>query len=139
LKAVISLKKKTAAIIVCAGSGKRMLDSCKDKLLLELSSKPVAVHSMEAFDRAASIDLLVVVTREELIPIYQQFKEEYGFQKELLVVCGGQTRMESVLNGVAAVSEDYSLIAIADGARPLIRTEDIERTIDAAKESETEE
>ncbi len=127
-------KKKTAAVVVCAGSGKRMQGSCPDKLLLELAGKPVAAHAIDAYDRVDEISLIVIVTRPELVSVYREFKEKYSFHKEFLVSIGGETRMESVLNGVRAVPAEYDYVAIGDGARPLIRTEDIERTIVAARE-----
>lgn len=126
---------KNAAVLVCAGNGSRMKGACKDKLLLELAGKPVVVHTMLAYDRAEEIDLLVIVTREELIPLYQSFQAQYGIVKDVVVTVGGATRMESVLNGVRAVPESYELVAIGDGARPLIRSEEIDQTVLAAHQS----
>lgn len=124
--------KKTAAVLVCAGSGSRMGGSCRDKLLLELAGKPVAAHALMAYDQAETIQYLVVVTREELIPVYQQFQERYRIRKPLRIVAGGGTRSESALRGVRAVPEEYNFIAIGDGARPLIASEDINATVRAA-------
>ncbi len=126
---------KTAAVLVCAGSGTRMKDACKDKLLLELAGRPVVAHTLLAYDQAESIDQVVVVTREDLIPLYRSFKQKFGLIKDLIVTAGGATRMESVLNGVRAVSEDYDFIAIGDGARPLIRQQEIQQTVLAAHKS----
>ncbi len=127
-------EKKIAAVIVCAGSGKRMKGTCPDKLLLELAGKPVAAHAIDAYDRVDEIGLIVIVTRPELVPAYQGFKEKYSLNNEILVTVGGETRMDSVLNGVRAVPAEYDYVAIGDGARPLIQTEDIARTILAAQE-----
>ncbi|MBQ7035047.1 MAG: 2-C-methyl-D-erythritol 4-phosphate cytidylyltransferase [Clostridia bacterium] len=111
-----------------------MKGTCPDKLLLELAGKPVAAHAIDAYDRVDEIGLIVIVTRPELVPAYQGFKEKYSLNKEILVTVGGETRMDSVLNGVRAVPAEYDYVAIGDGARPLIRTEDIARTILAAQE-----
>ena len=123
---------KTAAVLVCAGSGSRMKGACKDKLLLEFNGKPVVVHTLLAYDRAKTIDMIVIVTREELVSDYQGFKDAYGIEKEILVTVGGASRMESVLNGVRAVPSAYQYVAIGDGARPLIRPEEIDQTVQAA-------
>ena len=123
---------KTAAVLVCAGSGRRMAGSCKDKLLLELLGMPVVVHTLKAYDKTDGIDLLVVVTREELLPIYRSFKKKYNIEKEVIVTIGGATRMDSVLNGVRQVPEEYDFVAIGDGARPLIRPQEIRATLEAA-------
>jgi len=126
---------KTAAVLVCAGSGSRMKGACKDKLLLELAKKPVVVHTLLAYDQADTVGMIVVVTREELIPLYQEFRDRFGIHKEVLVTTGGATRMDSVLNGVRAVPAGYDYVAIGDGARPLIRSEEIDLTVAAAYES----
>lgn len=127
--------KKTAAVLACAGSGSRMKGSCGDKLLYDDRGMPVAAHALLAYDRAETVELLVVVTREELVPVYRAFKEKYGFKKELLVTVGGSTRTESVLNGVRAVPAEYGFVAVGDGARPLIRPQEIDATVRAAWKS----
>ncbi len=124
--------KKTAAVLACAGSGSRMGSSCRDKLLLDQSGIPVAARALRAFDRTEGIDYLVVVTQEPLIPLYRTFREKYGIEKELLVTAGGATRMESVYKGVSAVPEDFEFVAIGDGARPLIRPQEIRAVLEAA-------
>ncbi len=129
------MDNKTAAVIVCAGSGRRMRGSCPDKLLLELAGKPVAAHAIGAYDQVDEIGLIVIVTRPELVSIYQGFKEEFSLSKDVLVVVGGETRMQSVLNGVRAIPKEYSYVAIGDGARPMIRPEDIKNTVCAAWEN----
>ncbi len=126
---------KTAAVLVCAGSGSRMQGSCADKLLLEIAGKPIAVHTLCAYDRVEEIDLIVVVTREENVSIYESFADQYGIQTPVLVTIGGKTRVDSVMNGVCAVPAEYELVAIGDGARPLVRSNDISKTIAAAAES----
>lgn len=126
---------KTAAVLACAGSGNRMRGSCGDKLLFDRLGTPVAAHSIKAYDHTEGIDLLVIVTQKELVPVYESFKERFGIQKEMIVTVGGATRMESVLNGVRAVPEEYEYVAIGDGARPLIRPQEIRATIEAARES----
>ncbi len=128
-------KCKTAAVLVCAGSGSRMKGACADKLLLELAGIPVVVHTLRAYDCTDEIDLIVVVTKEDTVALYEQFKEKYNLKKDIIVTTGGETRMQSVLNGVRAVPEEYDLIAIGDGARPLILPADISATICAAKET----
>ncbi len=126
---------KTAAVLACAGSGNRMRGSCGDKLLFDRMGTPVAAYSVMAYDHTEGIDLLVIVTQKELVPVYESFKERFGIQKEMIVTVGGATRMESVLNGVRAVPEEYEYVAIGDGARPLIRPQEIRATIEAARES----
>ncbi|MBQ8893017.1 MAG: 2-C-methyl-D-erythritol 4-phosphate cytidylyltransferase [Clostridia bacterium] len=123
---------KTAAVLACAGSGNRMKGSCADKLLYDEGGTPVAAYALMAYDKTEGIDLLVIVTQRDLVPVYQSFKEKYEIQKNVIVTVGGASRMESVLNGVRAVPEEYTFVAIGDGARPLIHPKEIRATLESA-------
>ena len=116
----------TTAVIVAAGSSTRM--GCP-KLWLPLAGKPVLWHTLQAFDRS-SVSQLVIVGRED-------DREQLATWSALLqtpcaITVGGATRQQSVANGMAMVDPRATLVAIADGARPLITPDDIDRTIEAA-------
>lgn len=116
------------AIILGAGNGTRM-KSEKSKLLLEIGSKTVIERSVEAFLSVSDIDEIIVVAREQDIDIYSELLTD----ERISFVIGGATRQQSVKNAVETV-DDAHLIIIHDGARPLIKCEDIEKTIRAAEE-----
>lgn len=116
------------AIILGAGNGTRM-KSEKSKLLLEIGSKTVIERSVEAFLSVSDIDEIIVVAREQDIDIYSELLTD----ERISFVIGGATRQQSVKNAVETV-DDAHLIVIHDGARPLIKCEDIEKTIRAAEE-----
>lgn len=121
---------KTAAIIVAAGSGSRF-KSDTPKQFLEINGKPVIVHTLELFQAAPSVDKIVLVLSER-----QMGKVDSSlFPKLESVVTGGSTRAESVLNGLNAVGEDIEIVAVHDGARPLVTVDEIEGTIAKAKET----
>lgn len=114
-----------SAVIVAAGSSQRMGGG--DKQFMELCGVPVLARSMRAFELCPQVEEIVVVTKEEHIPDVRRLSEEYGIKKLSAVVTGGASRAESVKNGVAAVSSGAEFVAIHDGARPLIKPEDISR------------
>lgn len=116
------------AIILGAGNGTRM-KSEKSKLLLEIGSKTVIERSVEAFLSVSDIDEIIVVARAQDIDIYCELLTD----ERISFVIGGATRQQSVKNAVETV-DDAHLIVIHDGARPLIKCEDIEKTIRAAEE-----
>lgn len=116
------------AIILGAGNGTRM-KSEKSKLLLEIGSKTVIERSVEAFLSVSDIDEIIVVARAQDIDIYSDLLTD----ERISFVIGGSTRQQSVKNAVETV-DDAHLIVIHDGARPLIKCEDIEKTIRAAEE-----
>ena len=122
-------KSIVAAVIVAAGNSTRM---GRPKLLIPLCGTPVLTHTLRAFERAA-VDEIVVVARACDIPYFEQ---EIALSKPLRFVVGGDTRQQSVANGIAAVSEGATMVAIADGARPLITPEEIDRVIETAVKTE---
>ena len=121
---------KTAAIIVAAGSGSRF-KSDTPKQFLEINGKPVIVHTLELFQAAPSVDKIVLVLSERRMGNV----DSSLFPKLESVVAGGSTRAESVWNGLNAVGEDIEIVAVHDGARPLVTVDEIERTIAKANET----
>lgn len=115
---------KTTAIIVAAGSGSRF-NSDTPKQFFEINGKPVIVHTIERFQAAPSVDSIVLVLAAPF--------DFSPFSKVAKIVAGGSTRAESVRNGLAAIDSD--IVAVHDGARPLVTVDEIERTIAKAKET----
>ena len=112
------------AIMVAAGSSRRM---GFDKLTADLAGKPVAIHSLLAYEECASVERIVLVTREERIEEFEALAQEHGITKLQSVVPGGAERHLSVWNGFQAAqpkADDY--VAVHDAARPLITPAAIE-------------
>ncbi|MCI8649187.1 MAG: 2-C-methyl-D-erythritol 4-phosphate cytidylyltransferase [Anaerotruncus sp.] len=111
-------KPYVAAIVPAAGTASRM--NGLDKQFEELSGTPVLVHTMQALSYSDWIDELVLVTRQESIPLVLELIRAYAVPKVRSVVAGGSTRQQSVANGLNAISPQTAYIAIHDGARPLV-------------------
>lgn len=125
-------KKKTAAglcsaIVVAAGSARRMEGI--DKILAPLGELPVIVHTLYAFQDCPAIDEVVVVTREDLLVEVSRLCKEYRLDKVTKVVVGGAERIHSVRAGLQEVNPEAGLIAIHDGARPLVTREVLEEAV----------
>jgi len=118
-----------AAVIVAAGSSTRM---GSDKIFAALGGQPVLVRTIRAFEESAVIDEIVVVTREEKLEFAAALVDKYGFRKVSKVILGGKSRVESCLAGVSEVNRKAKLIAIHDGARPLVTDRVIRETVQAA-------
>jgi 2-C-methyl-D-erythritol 4-phosphate cytidylyltransferase len=101
-----------------------------DKLSAPLGGKPVLLRTLEAFLAAESIDGVVVVGPEERHALLAGM----AFAKPVTYVAGGATRQESVALGLAAVGLKTPLVAVHDGARPLVSPEDIDRCVALANE-----
>jgi len=119
-----------SAIIVAAGSSQRM---GFDKLLALLGDKPVLAHTIEAFERTASVREIILVARAERVGEFEELVRQNDFQKVREVIAGGEQRHDSVRAGLAQVSAEATFIAVHDAARPLVTAEQIERVFELAR------
>ena len=116
------------AVIVAAGTASRM--GGIDKVMATLGGEPMILRTVRTFQGCDAIREIVVVTREDLIrPVMELCA---GFPKVKAVVVGGSDRQSSVAAGLNALSNAVKLVAVHDGARPLITWEVIDRTVRAA-------
>jgi 2-C-methyl-D-erythritol 4-phosphate cytidylyltransferase len=106
-----------------------------DKVLAPLGELPVLVHTLYAFQDCEAVEEIVVVTREDLLLEVSRLCKEYDFDKVRKVVIGGTERGNSVQAGLQEASPDVDLIAIHDGARPLVSQEILTQTIQRAAET----
>lgn len=121
---------KCSAVIVSAGLARRM--GGIDKVLAPLGELPVLVHTLYAFQDCPVIDEIVVVAREDLVVEVGRLCREFDLDKVRKVIVGGQERIHSVQAGLGEVNPESDLIAIHDGARPLVTQEIIRDTVTRA-------
>lgn len=117
------------AIVLAAGSGKRM-GTQTPKQFLELAGKPVLAWTLEAFEKAACIDAVILVTASDQVAACRDL---FMTGKVRDVVAGGAERQDSVAQGLAAVPTDVDVVAIHDGARAFVTPEDIDAVVLAAQ------
>ena len=116
------------AVIVAAGSASRM--GGIDKVMAPIGGEPMIVRTVRTFQQCDAIREIVIVTRQDLIvPIMDLCHE---FDKVQMVIVGGASRPESVAAGLSALSDKVKLVAVQDGARPLVSWQVIDRTVRAA-------
>lgn len=120
--------KTCGAVIVAAGSASRM--GGIDKVMAPLGGEPMIVRTVRAFQNCDAIASIVIVTREDLIrPISGLCRD---MSKVTAVACGGSSRQESVHLGLNALPKGTKLVAVHDGARPLVSWQVIDRAVRAA-------
>jgi 2-C-methyl-D-erythritol 4-phosphate cytidylyltransferase len=123
-------RPRCTALVAAAGSSSRM--GGVNKLLEPLDGIPVLVRTLDALQRAQRVDAIIIATREEdLIPI-SQLCHTYGITKCAKVVRGGESRTHSVLLAALESDAGTELLAVQDGARPLVTPELIDDVIAAA-------
>lgn len=124
-------KKRCTAIVLAAGSGKRM-QLKQPKQFMMLGEKPLLWYSLKAVEQSKIIDDCILVTGEEYIPyVRSEIVERYGFHKVREIAAGGGERYESVYSGLKAVKDESGYIFIQDGARPFLTEEILRDTYEA--------
>ena len=116
-----------SAVVVAAGSARRM--EGVDKVLQPLGEVPVLVRSIRPFQQCSAVTEIVVVTREDLLVEVGRLCRDFGLDKVRKVVTGGETRPLSVRAGLRETDREAELIAIHDGARPLLTLPVLERAL----------
>jgi len=112
---------RTAAILLAAGSGRRMDGAVPDKILAPLGGKPVFAHTAATFYRSGVIDTFIVTYRDQA----QMVELSAYAPTPTLFVRGGRDRQHSVAAALAELPEDVAYVFIHDCARPLVRPDQL--------------
>jgi len=120
------------SVIIAAGGASMRLGT--QKQFLKLADVPVIIRSIQAFDRLERVREIIVAARKEDIEVVTALTSEYNISKPIIIVSGGETRQQSVYNALLKTSNTY-LVAVHDGARPLVDPNDIIRTIEVAEQT----
>ncbi len=106
------------ALIVAGGKGTR-INSSLPKQFIELNGIPMLLHTLQAFYRYSSALSIVLVLAEDDFETWNSIVVRHQFTKPVILQKGGETRFQSVRNGLAKIDGD-GLVAIHDGVRPLV-------------------
>jgi 2-C-methyl-D-erythritol 4-phosphate cytidylyltransferase len=116
------MQSKEYAIIVAGGKGTRMRSTTPKQFML-LNGLPVLMHTINAFLRYSKNVSIILVLPEDDFATWESLCAQHQFTTPVVLQKGGDTRFQSVKNGLAKIEGD-GLVAIHDGVRPLI-SEDI--------------
>ena len=104
------------------------------KQFLPLGNVPLLLHSLQVFERCASISqVILVVPKNERERTLSDVVERYGIKKVVKVVAGGATRQESVYHGLKETDPETEIVVIHDAVRPFVTEDLIERSIGTAR------
>lgn len=126
---------ENVAIVLAAGSGKRMNSAVK-KQYIEIEDKPVLYYTLTAFEHSALIDgIVLVVGADDIDYCRQEIVNRYGFAKVCEIVVGGKERYHSVRAGLRAIemAGGCKNVLIHDGARPFVDDAMLERLLEGVK------
>jgi len=124
----IGIPKHSAAIILAGGRGKRM---GREKQYLELAGRPMLEWAAEVFSGSGGFEELVVVLNPENLARHGREWKARGFK----IAPAGPTRMASLRNGFKTLSGAIELVAVHDGARPLVSVRVVAGTLRKAEVS----
>ena len=118
-------------IVAAGGSGTRMKSDIPKQFML-LANKPIILHTIQRFINAIPSINIIVVLPEQYADQWHQIIRQYHFQHKHHIAIGGNTRSESISNGLKLIANKKELVAIHDAARPLVSTKTILNAINTA-------
>lgn len=127
------MKKTADAVIVAAGCGSRAGLSVP-KQFYEINGKPVLAYTIEIFLKTESIDKIIVVLPRTVFEEKQTYMSGFVCDDRVTYVQGGQSRMESVFEGLKALDngQNSSVVCIHDGVRMFVDENIITESIECA-------
>lgn len=117
-------------LIPAAGMGRRM-GSERNKLLLRLQDKPLLAWTLLAAEASQTISWIGIIGQPSDFPDFKEIIAELKLTKPVELVTGGDTRQESVYNGLQALPSEAERVLIHDGARCLATPELLDRCSEA--------
>lgn len=135
-------KKRCTAILLAAGSGKRMQSDVAKQFML-LNGKPLIWYALHAIEQSSVIEECILVTgAEDISYVESEIVKRYDFRKVYKIVAGGAERYDSVYNALKVIADGdkwvlnrEGYVFIHDGARPFLTEDMIERSYQAVTES----
>jgi 2-C-methyl-D-erythritol 4-phosphate cytidylyltransferase len=123
---------KKTAIIVAGGTGQRM-GTVVPKQFLEIEGKSILLHTIDQFVAAFSDINFIIVLPAGYIEEGQKMIASSGLTQQFQFVAGGDTRFQSVKNGLAEVDQD-AVVFVHDAVRCLLTPALIQRCYQQAVE-----
>ena len=128
----LTTPNKTYAIIVAGGIGSRMLSDIPKQFLL-LNNRPMMMYTIEAFYHCQAHPEIIVVLHPDHHDYWLQLCVAHNFVIPHQLVGGGDTRFQSVKNGLNVIDGD-GIIAVHDAVRPLVDVKVIDQSYMVAAE-----
>ncbi|MGE9515921.1 MAG: IspD/TarI family cytidylyltransferase [Solitalea-like symbiont of Acarus siro] len=128
--------KKYYAIIVAGGKGLRLGSDIPKQFML-LNNKPILLYSIEAFSYSIYKPDLIIALSKEYQPYWLDLCKAHNITVRHSIINAGNNRSDTVRNAINYINNEHSIVAIHDGARPLINTSLIDKLYKTANETGT--
>jgi 2-C-methyl-D-erythritol 4-phosphate cytidylyltransferase len=126
-------------LILAGGIGSRMGNVEKPKQFLHIGKKPIIVHTLEKFYINKKIDYIIVLCPEQWVSYTRDLLKKYiEVSENIAVIAGGETRNETIMNGIRYIEEQGNLnedtvVITHDAVRPFVTHRIIDENIECAK------
>ena len=128
------MQDKIRVVVAAAGMGNRMKSGI-NKQYLHLNSRPILAYCLDFFEHQDSVqDIVVMIGAQEREYCEQEIIQRFQYTKVAALLPGGRERQDSVWSGLQALDQGTDLVAVHDGARPLLSAELFARLLEAARE-----
>lgn len=123
-------KKGCSLILLSGGTGTRMNNNTP-KQYMQLCGKPIIMHILERVDDIANIDEIIIVCKEEYREIIFNYINNYHLTKNYRFASSGNTRQESVYNGLKVST--FNTVIIHEAARPFVKKEEFAELLNTSE------
>lgn len=127
------------SVILAGGTGNRMGNTDKPKQFLTIKDKPILIHTVEKFLSQPEFEKIIVLCPAMWIEYTKQIIDKYlGNNDKIVVVEGGDTRNETIMNSIRYIEDNHGLdddtiIVTHDSVRPFVTHRIIKENIEACK------
>lgn len=122
-------------LLIAGGVGSRFGANIP-KQFVEINNKPIIAYTLETFQKAIEIDLIVVVSVAGWEDYIERLKNNFAITKLMHIITGGNSRFESIYKGLislADIANESDLVLIHDAVRPCVTTNQINSSLRVAK------
>lgn len=121
------------AIITAAGSGTRMGTQIT-KQFIKVGKMTILERTIRKILNSKYIDNIILVIKKDEEKEINGLINGLNINKTITLTYGGNSREESTFNGIKSLDKNTDIVLMHDGARPFIRTELLDRMIEATDE-----
>ncbi len=122
-------------IIVAGGTGSRMQSNIP-KQFIEINGQPIIIRTINAFLKYNTAIKIIISVHVDFKSYLEELITAHDLNKhEIKITIGGDTRFQSVKNGLSLINDDHAIVGIHDAARPFVSLQTIKNCFKGAKEN----
>ncbi len=127
-----NMKKNYISCLVAAAGKSRRMGPDKNKILMGLGDKCVLERTLRAVKESGLVSCCIIILKKEDMEFVREntLKKIFDPEDRVILVEGGDERMDSIREGLKALPEETDIVMIQDGARPFLNRGLIERGLE---------